>query len=292
VIQRHAFDSMGTDVELLLVADDSAESEAALWAAEAEILRLEAMFTRFHPGSELSQLNADKTIVGSPELLELTDLSLAARRRTAGRFDPTVHAALVAAGYDRTFSEIVSESDGAAEPGRGCGGRVSVDRAAGTVTLDPDTSVDFGGIAKGYAVDRAARLLAETGPCLVSAGGDLAVHGLLDDGPWPVGIETADGTLTIGLERGAVATSGRDRRRWLRSGKEQHHIIDPSTGRPSESDLLRVTAVGASCTEAEVLATALFLAGEVDARREADSLGTPCVLVTSDGRTAVAGGLE
>jgi FAD:protein FMN transferase len=292
VIQRHAFESMGTDVEFLLVGDERAENRAVLWAAEAEMRRLETMLTRFDPDSELSRLNRDKVIEASPELLKVTQLALVGREQTGGRFDPTVHDALVAAGYDRTFAEVPTDGQSAptGELAR-CGGSVTINLATRTVALEADTSLDFGGIAKGYAVDQACGLLSGAGACLVNAGGDLAVHGLLDGDPWPVGIETATETITIGLERGAVATSGRDRRRWLRGGRELHHIIDPATGWPAETDLLRVSVVAATSCEGEVLAKAFFLAGEEGARLEADELGVPSVLVTTDGRTVIAGGL-
>ena len=120
-----------------------------------------------------------------------------------------------------------------------------------------------------------------SGPCLVNAGGDLAVRG---EEPWPVGVE--DGP-TLELTRGAIATSGRDQRRWRRDGQERHHLIDPATGRPSETDLLRVTVVASSAVEAEVLAKNLFLAGENDAA----AAGVPALLVMVDGRTRLVGGL-
>ena len=157
----------------------------------------------------------------------------------------------------------------------------------GRIELDPGVHLDLGGIAKGYAVDRAAQILGELGPCLVDAGGDIAARG---DG-WPIGVDTGDGTLTLELGDGAVATSGRDRRHWTRGGEELHHIIDPATGLPAAGDLLRVTAVAATATEAEVRAKALFLAGAEDAEREANATATPALLVTLDGRTLFAGGL-
>ena len=96
-----------------------------------------------------------------------------------------MHEALVAAGYDRTFEEV-----GRLEPSRDasagpCLGAVAVERETGEIALGPGVKLDFGGIGKGYAVDRACELLAPFGPCLVSAGGDLAVRG----GSWPVGVE-------------------------------------------------------------------------------------------------------
>jgi thiamine biosynthesis lipoprotein len=98
--------------------------------------------------------------------------------------------------------------------------------------------------------------------------------------------------MTLELSEGALATSGRDRRRWAAADGERHHLIDPATGLPAEGDLLRVTAVAATAMEAEVLAKALFLAGDADkAAAKADELEIPAVLVTRDGRTVLAGGL-
>ena len=96
-----------------------------------------------------------------------------------------------------------------------------------------------------------------------------------------------DDTLTLGLTHGGLATSGRDRRRWRRGGAEQHHLIDPATGRPAETDLLRVTAIGSDAVEAEVLAKDLFFGGS----DEALARDVPAVLVTADGRTLTTGGL-
>ena len=168
-----------------------------------------------------------------------------------------------------------------------CAGSVRVDRRTRSIELDPGVHLDLGGIAKGYAVDRAAKILGELGPCLVDAGGDIAARGR----GWPIGLDTGDGTLTLELGDGAVATSGRDRRHWTRGSEELHHIIDPATGLPAAGDLLRVTAVAATATEAEVRAKALFLAGAEEAEREANATATPALLVTLDGRTLFAGGL-
>ena len=110
-------------------------------------------------------------------------------------------------------------------------------------------------------------------------GGDLAGRGRL----WPVGVETADGQLTLGLEDAALATSGRDRRCWRRNGREVHHLINPMTGAAAEGGLLRVTVVAPTAVEAEVLAKAIFLGAPAE---------SPAVLVTSNGRTLLAGGLQ
>ena len=287
---RRRFHAMGTDCELFLKARPRPEALRAMAVAQWEVRRLEGIFSRFDSHSELSELNRRGTLRVGPDLLEVVDLALAARDRTGGRFDPTVHDALVAAGYDRTFEEVSAEERGdnpRPSPALRCAGSGRVDRRTRSIELDPGIHLDLGGIAKGYAVDRAAKILEEHGPCLVDAGGDIAARGR----GWPIGLDTGDGTLTLELGDGAVATSGRDRRCWRRGGEELHHIIDPATGLPAAGDLLRVTAVAATATDAEVRAKALFLAGAVEAEREANATGTPSLLVTLDGRTRFAGGL-
>ncbi len=285
---RRRFRAMGTDVELLLDAAGKAGSFHALAEAEIELRRLEGLLSRFDPASELSRLNRAGSLQVGPDLLEVTSLALAARTQSGGRFDPTVHDALVAAGYDRDFDHLEPASASSLPGASRCGGRVVVDLETSRIELGEGVRIDLGGIAKGYGADRATLILGEAGPCLVNVGGDIAGCGR----PWPVGVETPEGTITLELAAGAVATSGRDRRTWQHGDQTQHHLVDPATGRPSDSDLLRATAVAATAAEAEALATSLFLAGSATAAREADLLGIPTVLVTADGRVQTAGGLR
>jgi len=283
VIAKRAFRAMGTDVELLVDAS-AGDADDALDRAEAEFHRLEALLSRFRPDSELSRLNRERTLEAGPDLRRVVELALAARERTGGRFDPTVHDAVVAAGYDRSFELVPEETT---EPVRcATGGPAGEIRIRGRrIELDPGVRIDLGGIAKGYAAERAADILAPAGPCLVNAGGDIAIRG----GRWPVGVATADRLVTLELGSGAVATSGRDRRRWTRAGQEMHHLIDPKTRCSADSDLIRVTAIARDAVEAEVAATSLFLAGTSRAVLEACASGIEAVLVTADGRTILAG---
>jgi thiamine biosynthesis lipoprotein len=282
---HRSFRAMGTEMELLLDAD----SNAPLAGAEEELRRLESLLSRFLPGSELSRLNAAGSLDVGPELLELAELALAARERTDGRFDPTVHDALVAAGYDRPFDLLDPASRPVDTPRARCAGAVAVDRHAGRIALEPGYRLDLGGIAKGWAADRVVAFLSESGPALVNAGGDVSAAGAA----WPVGVETPAGTLTLELEAGGIATSGRDRRVWQRDGEERHHLIDPVTGEPATSDVHTVTVAATSAAEAEVLATSLFLAGSLErAAAEADAKAIPAVVVGAGGEVRLAGGLS
>jgi thiamine biosynthesis lipoprotein len=283
-MERREFRAMGTTIELLLDREPDRAGQAALAAAADEFDRLERILSRFDPGSELSALNGAGELRAGPDLLRVVGLALEAREGSGGRFDPTVHDAVVGAGYDRSFERVEADVREASRPAR-CGGQVELDGQK--IRLEPGYRLDLGGIGKGYAVDRASEILGTAGPCLVNAGGDLTVRG----GSWPVGVETPGEPLTLLLERGAIATSGTERRRWRRGGKLRHHLIDPTTGEPSESDLSRVTVVAGTAVEAEVLAKTLYLAGSERAAAEADAAGTPCLLVREDGGAIRAGGL-
>ena len=280
---RRRFRAMGTEIELLV---EAAEAATALAAAEAEFHRLEALLSRFRADSELSRLNARGALAAGPDLLRVVELALHGHEATGGRFDITIHDALVAAGYDRSFELVPPDADAAVRaPVRRRGG-IRVD--GGVIRLERGVRIDLGGIGKGYACERAAEILGTAGPCLVNAGGDVATRA----GAWTVSVETGGDPLTLELSgSSALATSGRDLRRWRRAGRELHHLIDPSTGLPAESDLLRVTVVAHDAVDAEITAKALFLLGSRAAREEAERLGVPAVLVTEGGRTVLAGGL-
>ena len=280
-MERRSFRAMGTEIELLVEAEGA---DDALDVAEHEFHRLESLLSRFRDDSELSQLNRDGSIDAGPDLLRVVELALAARERTGGRFDPTVHDAVVAAGYDRTFEAVPPDGAGAAAPVP-AGGELRID--GNRIELPSGVRIDLGGIGKGYAAERAAEPLATAGPCLVNAGGDIATRG----GSWPVSVVTGNGTLTLELHGSALATSGCDRRTWRRGGRALHHLIDPSTGASAASDVIRITVVAADAVDAEVLATSLFLVGMDDAAAEADAAGVPAVIVGADGRTLLAGGL-
>ncbi|HEX3290490.1 MAG TPA: FAD:protein FMN transferase [Gaiella sp.] len=268
---RHAFRAMGTEVELLLDVQRDAAAWDVLRRGEAEVERLEQLLSRFREDSELSELNRRGALRCGPDVVRVVELAVRARERTGGLFDPTVHDAVVAAGYDRSF-ELLRNVAGDGLPRR-CGGDVVVDGEV--VSLGEGVRLDLGGIAKGYTADRVAEMLATAGPCLVNVGGDLTVR----SGRWPVAV-TDD--LTLELTAGALATTGRDRRRWRRAGVEAHHVIDPATGLPAATDVVRATVFADTAADAEALATAAFLGAELD---------VPRVLVLADGRTIVAGAL-
>jgi thiamine biosynthesis lipoprotein len=209
----------------------------------------DALFSRFRPESELSAVN-DGTGARfvSPLFARMVEAALRAREQTGGLVDPTLGAALESAGYDRDF--------GALEPSAaplGTASRPATVQLYGRVLVLPrGVRLDLNGVVKAAAVDDALGLLHGEG--YVSAGGDLATRGEVD--------VALPGGGAVRLVSGGLATSGRTKRRWLRAGAEQHHLIDPRTGRPASGPWEEVTVCGATCLAADVAAKAAFLLGD------------------------------
>ena len=255
---------MGTDVHLIAVAGSPRAASAAVDRGRERIEQLEALWSRFRPTSEVSLMNAlaGMPVRVSPETIALVQRALDGVRLTNGRFDPTVLGAVVRAGYDRTYAEIVPGA--AADDDRGLGApRIEVDPVALLVRLPIRVGFDPGGIGKGLAADIVSHELADrvAGIC-VNIGGDLRVHGESPDGTaWGIDIEDpfgGDSRGVVSLADGAVATSSRTRR-VLRDGG--HHLIDPATGLPAAGGVASSTAIAGQGWIAEVLAKASFLAG-------------------------------
>ncbi|MCX6021830.1 MAG: FAD:protein FMN transferase [Chloroflexi bacterium] len=176
---------------------------------------------------------------------------------------------LMAAGYDHSFEAL---TDGAVQPmahgpivAGGFGGvRLNVRRR--TVQLPDGGGLDLGGIAKGWLADVLAQRLGRYGAALADLGGDIAVGGETDGGSgWEVEISDPFGgdqpLAVLRLRGGGVATSGVLKRRWRSGDGWRHHLIDPRTGRSSESDVAAVTVVAPSAAVAEVAAKAVLLLG-------------------------------
>lgn len=212
--------------------------------------RWEATFSRFRPESELSQVNTSPrpALRVSPLFARTLRTALDVVSATDGLVDPTLGTALVHAGYDADFGELPEDGPlGASVPSR-----LSEVRLDGRILRrTPGLLLDLNGVVKALAVDEAVSVLSGDG--FVSAGGDLAVRGSADVG--------LPGGGAVRVLHGGLATSGTASRRWRRGGAEQHHLIDPRTGRPSRSPWLQVTVSGASCLDADVAAKAAFLLG-------------------------------
>jgi len=245
-VSVHRFVSMGCDV---IVGGATA---AEMRAIEHLFAGRDRRFSRFRPDSELNRVNdaAGSIVQVSAPFAELVELALRAAQVTDGLVDPTLGAAIEAAGYDRDFSDLTPSAD-PAEPG--ARGRWRSVRLRQTLLHRPrGVRLDLNGVVKGKTVDDALALV--DGDGFVSAGGDLAARGAVD-------VALPDGGSVRVLE-GGLATSSTTKRRWLRAGTLQHHLIDPRTGRPCETPWQEVTVSAATCLQADVAAKAALLLGD------------------------------
>ena len=280
-MRRHAFRAMGTAVELLV--DDDRTPAAAVARAIAEVesvfLREELRYSRFRGDSELSRVNAaagSTTLVSEP-FAELLRFSLRQAAGSGGLFDPTVLAAVRAAGYDRDFDEVLAGARDALRPRAvPCGRWREIGLRGRVLRLPRGVGLDLGGVAKGWTVDLAADAAVSAGMpwAVVNAGGDLRVAGSAP--AVEVAVEDpADPSATIArlsVTAGAVATSSTLRRAW---GEGLHHLIDPRTGAPSDTGVVQATVWAPTCALAEIAAKRALLGGELGA--------DPGVVVGGDG---------
>ena len=253
---------MGTTVSILFAGD---LPPGAAGAVRNLFAGWEALLSRFRPESELSRVNrsAGTPTTVRPLLRSVLTVAVDAARATDGLFDPTLGRQMSAIGYNRSFEGPLRLVGGTFVRDLPAGGwrDIHIDAATNRITIPPGTALDFGGIAKGMAVDAAASLLAEFGveAALVNAGGDMRVASD-DAAEWQIGFDEAkDHAVT--LAGGGIATSGVTKRRWMQDGVQRHHLIDPRTGLPSQSELRSVSVAASTCAQAEVAAKVALILG-------------------------------
>jgi FAD:protein FMN transferase len=264
VTHEHEFRAMGSVIELSLIGGTAERFEASVRQAEHLAAEWERTFSRFDPDSELSRFNATGDWDHlSERLRQGIEIALHGRDITGGLFDPTILSALIAAGYDRSF-ETIGVASAADEYGHDDTSTVRSIAGGREGHARQRNGFDLGGVAKGMYADVLAEELADWPGGLISAGGDLRVWGDAPDGDtWTIGIEHPDhpeqDVLDLVIHDGAVATSGLNRRAWMRGGQRLHHLIDPRTGLPADARLATITVVSGLATQAEIVATALFV---------------------------------
>jgi len=290
---------MGTGVSLAVA--DPAGLPAAQRVVEIELSAIEQTCSRFRPDSELSLVNGSPGAwvrVGSL-FFEALETALRAAEVTAGLVDPTVGAAVEAAGYTEDFEILPKDGPALRLISRPIPGwrRVEINRRAGTVRVPAGVRLDLGATAKSLAADRAAAAAAAA--CgmgvLVSCGGDVAAAGDPPPGGWCVRVSEhhadppdAPGESIL-FDGGGLSTSGVRARSWRRGTQRLHHIIDPATGRPADTPWLFVTVAAATCVDANIASTAAVILGDA-APLWLQRRGLVARLVGADGTVIRVGG--
>lgn len=288
---KFRFRAMNTDVEVQLVTAGREEAEHAAALVKNWFETQEQRFSRFISNSELNRLNRS---VGwlpvSAAMDEVLSLAYGYIGQTEGIFQPGISKALRQLGYDVSFEQIGQYERGITqslqytltkvaalipeeERDYTCPGWMHREGSR-MVHLDPGIELDLGGIVKGWATERIADWLQRTlhiPAGMINAGGDIQVWGTPVSSAWTVYIkdpllDKRNLTGSIQLDSGAVATSGIARRQWQQAdGSLSHHLIDPRTMKPADTDVVQCTAVGQHVSQCEIIAKTVCILGSAEA---------------------------
>jgi len=286
---------MDTFCEISCYGDSKDKSIAAIGAAFKEMERIEKVFSKFNKNSEVSNINrlaGLEKVAASEEVFKLTEKSVYYSRISDGAFDITVAPLMEIWGFVRRHKSIPDKEtiENALE---GVGYKnIELDPKKLSVKfLNKKTKIDFGGIAKGYAVDRAKDVLVSRGikNGLVNLGGNIfALGSAPGNKAWKIGVEDPrnKGKLlrSFELTNRAMSTSGNYERFFEIGGKRYSHIINPLTGEPCQG-IISVTVAADSAEQADGLSTAIFVMGEEKGLNLAKSIkGIKVLILKEDGK--------
>jgi len=255
-----------------------------------------AAIDRFDPDSEVSRANqrAGRLTPVSRLCRQIVYRALQLAEETDGACDPTVGAHVVAAGYDRDIADVWDHPGTSTDPAdlrRPSWRAVRLDSRFDLLTVPDGITLDLGAVGKAWTADEAARRIALVLGCsaLVEIGGDLAVAGQREQWQVVVSERAGEAGQQMTLEFGGLATSSTTVRSWGPHAERTHHIVDPRTGRPSDSPWRSVSVWAETAAQANAWSTASIVLGDgvvamLDERR------LPARLVDRDGHVSFAGG--
>lgn len=268
--------------------------------AVAEIQRLDNLLSIGKEDSEISKLNKSGSAALSDDTAVMVAKALDLYKSTGGAFDITVLPLMELWGFTTQEYYVPTEDEIQSTLQRVGADKLTWDESTQTLTLGDKQEIDLGGIAKGFTSSRIMEIFKQDGvTCgMVSLGGNVHLLGTKQDGSaWRVGIQDPNNTddMLGVLEANdcAVITSGAYERNFEKDGVTYHHIIDPATGKPSNSGLTSVTIVSKDGTLADGLSTSLFVMGKDKAiaywKQHADEFDT--ILVDKDRNVYITEGI-
>lgn len=293
---------MDTLVTIKAYGADNVKTEEAVDRALSEIEGIDRIMNFYDPQSEISKINkgAGRQRVISRNMLTVIPMSQRYNRKTGGAFDITIGPLMRLWSFN-VNPRVPSEKELRKALSLVDAGGIEISRRGNSVRLRKSgMELDLGGVAKGYAVDRAVAVLRKSGirRALVTTGSTTIVMGGKPGGkPWLIGIKNPrkdDKTIgTLKLKDKSISTSGDYQQYFMKAGKRYHHIIDPKTGLPARGVQSVTIVTTKSCTEADILSTAVFVMGYPKGMDFLANLGdTQGVIVDSKGKVHMTAGLE
>jgi len=296
--------TLGSIATVTLAGVEPGRAQVGLEAAFAVFERVTWSMNEWAPGTPLASLNAAAGRGWVPLPGDLCDALARAKdgaERTGGRFDPTWAALSGLWRFDvpdpRPPPEEALRAACARVDHEGLELRPRARGGCDARLARPGMKVGLGGLAKGWALDAAARALRALGfhDFLLQAGGDLYAAGARGGEPWTVGVRDPrggklDALLAIPIRDAAFSTSGDYEHAYVAGGRRYHHLIDPRTCRPA-AGLRSVTVLAPTAVEAEIQGKALFVAGPEHVLRLAREAGVEVIVVDEEGRVSRSPGL-
>jgi FAD:protein FMN transferase len=267
VPNRYVFMAMNSPCEVQFDCENTYLAEEFGRLVEEEAARIETKYSRYKSDSMLSKINMSNglAVEVDAEMMALLQYANSCYNLSDGQFDITSGVLRRIWRFDGSNKIPKSSDINALLPLIGWD-KVTLGKS--NITLLEGMEIDFGGLGKEYAVDSAFSLVAKQikTPFLVNFGGDLRVSGPRHDGsPWKIAIEAVDqnktSETTIGINRGALTTSGDARRFIMKNGKRYGHILNPLTGRPVMGAPRSITIAASNCLEAGVMSTLAMAKG-------------------------------
>ncbi|GAV19899.1 FAD:protein FMN transferase [Mariprofundus micogutta] len=287
---------MGTLVEFTIADADKERAEKAITAAALEMQRIEDTFTIYgtHPNSvkDFNNSGINTPVILPKEVSDLLRVALKIKQQSQGAFDPAIGGLNLLWGFSGSDTPSLPPAQSAIDQIKPPSTCIKETEGAWMRT-DTRCLLDFGAIAKGYAIDRGIELFKQHGinSAIINAGGDIRLIGSHGDRPWRIGIRhprnKGEVIETLELEGDvAVVTSGDYERFYIHEGNRYHHIINPATGHPATNSQ-SATIIADNATLADAWSTALFILGE-DGMKLTNNLKYKSLTIDLKGRKAIS----
>lgn len=286
---------LGTVVDIQVRDTDEKKADDAITKAFAEIKRIDDLFTTYNEDSPVWQINhsSDSIVTVDEEIYTLMVLCDSLWKMSHGGFDVSIESLIKAWGFDSKNSEIPTDANLNSALNQSGWDKIKLIDQSKFYRI-VKAGLNFGAIAKGYAVDQAIGVLyqARIIEALVNAGGEIKAIGT----NWAIGVqhprETNEIIKKIKLHGMSVATSGDYENYFEQDGVRYHHILDPKTGYPSRG-LQSVTIIHKENAFADGLATAVFVMGKEKGLELIESLdNTEAMIIDEDGKIFYTSGFE
>lgn len=293
---------LGTHGKIRVFADSEAKGNEAIEKAFDRIVEIENRMSTSIEGSDINTINKNaggEAVKAEAETISVIEKGIRYADITNGTFNIGIGSLIELWGIGKDWQKVPTGAE--ILQAKSHTDLSKLEMTENQVSIkDPEMRIDLGGIAKGYAVDEAARVLRENGinSGFVNMGGDVYALGSKPDGsPWNVGIQNPEigvgGVIAkIELVDQSIVTSGDYERYFIENGQHYHHILDPETGYPSKNELNSVTIISEKAIDGDALSTAVFVMGLEEGLSFVEAQeNIEAVLVTKDKKVYTTSGM-